>query len=164
MTKEQYERWSKPYRRRAGGAKALAVADRIVTGTVFFSYPALLLYLFWNGLFETCFFCIVLPAASFAIVSLFRNLYPAQRPYEVLDILPLIPKKTKGKSFPSRHVFSAFIIGMTFFYIHAVLGIVILLLGALLAYFRIAGGVHFPKDTIAGALIGILFGLFYFII
>ena len=42
-------------------------------------------------------------------------------------------------------------------------GIAIGILGIALAYVRVVGGVHFPKDIAAGALIGILSGILYFI-
>lgn len=107
--------------------------------------------------------CVVVPAVSFVLVSVFRKFYSAPRPYEILDIQPLIKKNTKGKSFPSRHVFSVFMIGMTYFYMYWPAGIAIGILGIALAYVRVVGGVHFPKDIAAGALIGILSGILYFI-
>jgi len=107
-------------------------------------------------------FCAAIPAVSFAAVSAFRAVYSAKRPYEVLDIQPLIKKETEGKSFPSRHVFSVFIIGMSFFYIAEPMGIAAFVSGTALAYLRVVGGVHFPKDVAAGALFGILCGLPYF--
>lgn len=164
MTKEQYEAWSAPFRNSKMGTKLLCGADRAVTAAVFFSYPALLCYLFQAGRVREAFFCVVVPAASFALLSCFRSLYSAKRPYEVLDIRPLLPKKTTGKSFPSRHVFSAFMIGMTHFAICRPTGILICALGAALAYIRVVCGVHFPKDTAAGALLGILSGCAYFIL
>lgn len=163
MTKEQYEKWSAPYRRGRSGVKFLVRADKVMTAAVFMAYPVLLFYLLYFGKFKQLWYCILIPAVSFIMVSLFRRIYSAPRPYEVLDISPLIPKDTKGKSFPSRHVFSIFIIGMTFFYVMKPVGILIGILGIGMAYVRVVGGVHFPKDVAAGAVIGILCGMFYFI-
>lgn len=162
MTKEQYERWSAPFRRGSRRVKILKIADKLITGAVFVSYPALLLYLLLQANYRHFCFCFFIPACSFLLISSFRSIYSAQRPYEVLDITPLISKETKGKSFPSRHVFSAFIIGMTFLFVIKPLGILILAAGTVMAYIRVVGGVHFPKDTASGALLGILCGMLYF--
>ena len=161
MTKEQYERWSAPFPRGSRRVKILIIADKLITGAVFVSYPALLLYLLLQADYRQLCFCFFIPACSFLLISFFRSIYSAQRPYEVLGITPLIPKETKGKSFPSRHVFSAFVIGMTFLFVIKPLGILILAAGTVMAYIRVVGGVHFPKDTAAGALLGILCGMFY---
>lgn len=163
MTKEQYEKWSAPYRKGKTCVKLLVGADRIMTVTVFISYPVLLLYLIFLGDFRKFFCCILIPAISFLLLSIFRKIYSAPRPYEILDISPLIYKETKGKSFPSRHVFSIFMIGMTFFYIVKPIGIMIFILGVAMAYVRVIGGVHFPKDVAVGALVGILCGMLYYI-
>lgn len=163
MTKEQYEKWSSPFRKRESGAKILYVMDKIITGSIFLAYPALLLFLAVTKRYDDLIFYILVPAVSFLVVSLFRKKYSAPRPYEVLGICPLIKKTTKGKSFPSRHVFSVFIIGMTFLDWNMWFGTIILICGVLLAYIRVVGGVHFPKDVAAGALLGILCGLFYII-
>lgn len=161
MTKEQYERWSAPFRKNAIRIKILKEIDKWITGAVFLAYPALLAYLFLQGNFRQMCFSIGIPGGSFLAVSLFRSIYSAPRPYEVLEITPLILKETKGKSFPSRHVFSAFIIGMTFLPVLKPIGILILAAGTVMAFIRVIGGVHFPKDTAAGALFGILCGMLY---
>lgn len=163
MTKEQYEKWSAPYRRKRNGISILIGIDRAITAVVFVSYPVLLAALMLQKLYGEMLLCVVVPAVSFVLVSLFRKFYSAPRPYEILDIQPLIKKNTKGKSFPSRHVFSVFMIGMTYFYMYWPAGIAIGILGIALAYVRVVGGVHFPKDIAAGALIGILSGMLYFI-
>lgn len=164
MTKEQYEKWSLPFRKWKSGAKFLFVLDKLITGMVFLAYPALLFFFVIRQRFADLFFCFMIPAVSFLLVSFFRKIYSAPRPYEVLDISPLLKKTTKGKSFPSRHVFSIFMIGMTFFYWNAWSGIVMGIFGILLAYIRVVGGVHFPKDVAAGALLGILCGLLYVLV
>lgn len=162
MTKEQYERWSAPFRKRKGGRAVLRAIDKGITRAVFVSYPLLLGLLFLRRRFTELFFCVCVPGASFLGLSFFRKAFSAPRPYESLGIEPLIEKETVGKSFPSRHVFSVFVIGMTFFWICRPIGAAVGVLGLLLAYVRVAGGVHFPKDVAAGAALGILCGSLYF--
>jgi membrane-associated phospholipid phosphatase len=105
-------------------------------------------------------YALLVPGISFVLVSVFRRIVNAPRPYEVFDGVPVIAKDTLGKSFPSRHAFSIFIIGMAFCACCplAWAGPVILVLGVALAVIRVIAGVHFPRDVIAGALAGILLG------
>lgn len=163
MTAGQYEKLSAPFRKNEMALKGIVYLDKGLAGGIFLAYPLFLIYLLVSGS-PKWFPCLVVPAVSFILVSLFRRLYSAKRPYELLDIKPLIPKDTVGKSFPSRHVFSVFIIGMTFFYVHKILGIFVFLIGVLTAIVRVIGGVHFPGDVAAGAVIGVLCGLVYFIL
>ncbi len=150
MTEEQYKRLSKPYRESKGMRRCLAAADALITALIFLSYPVFLIYAVYNKS-TPAFACdIMIPAVSFGFLSLFRRLYSAPRPYEVWDITPLLKKDTRGKSFPSRHVFSVFIIGMTYFHTFHILGAAVLLSGAALACIRVIGGVHFPKTLPRG--------------
>ena len=95
-----------------------------------------------------------MPAVSFILLSVFRWVLNAPRPYEIFGADPVIKKDTKGKSFPSRHVFSMFVIAVTVLYFCPVPGIVLVAAGVLMAAARVAGGVHFPADVIAGAVAG----------
>lgn len=158
MTKETYEKITRPLRGNPHRVRFLRSANKLLTIFVYCAYPALLLFVavqkdmrFWRVLLT--------PAVSFLLVTIFRKLINAPRPYEALDIVPLIKKDTKGKSFPSRHIFSVFVIAMVFFYISLPLGILFTAIGLFLAVARVIGGVHFPKDVIAGAIIGILSGI-----
>lgn len=101
---------------------------------------------------------ILVPAVGFVIVTLFRKVVGAKRPYEIYDFTPLLNKDTKANSFPSRHVFSNMIIAAAVFWIHLPLGIATGSCGVALAVFRVITGVHFPKDVAAGAVIAVLFG------
>ena len=66
---------------------------------------------------------------------------------------------------PSRHIFSVFVIAMTFLYINPYLSLPFFFIGAVLALARVAGGVHYPSDVLVGAAIGILSGIIgYFVI
>ncbi len=128
-------------------------------------YGLLLLWLLLEGRWRTLYESILVPGVSFAAVSVFRSLYPARRPYEELSIQPLLMKETKGKSFPSRHVFSISMIGMTFVRVNFHLAMLFFVLAVLLAALRVLGGVHYVRDVAAGAAMGILCGwLGFFII
>ena len=133
-------------------------SDRILTKISYIIYPLFLLYLMVNKK------PILVPAVSFVVLSIFRYLYNAPRPYEVFDTPSLIRKDTRGKSFPSRHVFSAFVIAVTVFYTCHPLGIFLGICSLLLAVSRVLGGVHFTKDVLAGAVSGILCGMLLFIL
>ncbi|MCR5587090.1 MAG: phosphatase PAP2 family protein [Lachnospiraceae bacterium] len=108
---------------------------------------------------------VLVPLIGFIFVTIFRKKYNKQRPYELYEFTPLYrkyknPAKRKhGQSFPSRHVYSAFAIGMACLSVNPIIGIGVLVMGFWLAIFRVVMGVHFPSDVIAGALIGIFLGL-----
>ena len=157
MTKLLYEKISDPFRASARRVIWLNQLNRILTLSVYIAYPLSLIILFYLR-DPRLLRCIEVPAVSFVLLSTFRKCFNAKRPYEVLDIQPLIRKDTKGKSFPSRHVFSMFIIAMSFFYLIPILGIVLFVFGMILGTIRVIGGVHFPRDVIAGALIGVVCG------
>ena len=158
MTKEQYMKVTAPLRENPERASQVKALNHILTGFVFVIYPFYLLMLLvernvWLSR------AIIVPMDSFLIVSFVRYLINAPRPYEKFDMPPVLPKDTKGKSFPSRHVFSVFVIAMTVFYEHPGAGVLLGIIGVLLGVIRVAVGVHEPKDVIAGALTGIACGV-----
>ena len=144
-------------------AKTILILNSVLTKAVYALYPLLLIYLAVYHLTdkEPGFVpALLVPGISFVLVSLFRSWYDAPRPYEIPGAEPpLIKKDAPGKSFPSRHIFSIFVIAVTFFWVWPVPGILIGIAGVLLAWSRVAGGVHFPRDVIAGALIGVFSGV-----
>lgn len=157
MTAGQYRRLSAPFRREPR-RRWLLLGNRVVTYLCYLAYPALLAGLallrdgrFWRAL--------VVPAVCFAAVTLLRRAINAPRPYEALAIDPIIQKDTHGNSMPSRHVFSIFMIAMTFLWIIPWAGGVLLVLGAVLAAIRVIGGVHYPRDVLVGGGLGIVCGL-----
>lgn len=173
MDKETYKKMTGFLHSHPKQAKTVVATNKAITYAIYLAYPCLLLWLtFHNGasaLLEGRIDpllprAILVPAISFIAGSIFRILFNAPRPYEVFDLPPVIAKNTKGKSFPSRHAFSIFIIGMTFLASCPLplAGWFILALGVCLALVRVLAGVHFPRDVIAGALLGIAFGYFGF--
>ena len=95
---------------------------------------------------------VLVPGISFVLVTVLRKVINAPRPYEVFDASPVIPKDTRGNSFPSRHAFSIFVIAMTFYACCPLVwaGPVMFAAGVLLAVIRVVSGVHFPCDVVWG--------------
>lgn len=139
--------------------KLLNVLNKVLTYLIFAAYPAMLVYLF-AAKRELLLSAVIVPAVSFVLLSVFRRAVNCKRPYEVYEMPPVIPKNTKGKSFPSRHVFCVAIIGMTALYAleTPVIGIIILVIAVVMALLRVFSGVHFPRDVIAGFFCGVLMG------
>lgn len=143
------------------GLRQIRLLVKLLTAFTFFCYGGEICYLFWMQ-DQHLLRVILVPAVSFGIVSGFRSWFSAKRPYQIYDFQPLLQKETQGKSFPSRHVFSIYIIGMAVFTVHPPTGIILFLAGGGLAVIRVATGVHFPRDVVAGAFTGILLGLIGF--
>lgn len=164
MTKEKYEKITVTLRKNERLSKALSFLNKLLTYIIFAAYPTMLIYLFIKK-DELLLRAIIVPASSFMILSIFRRIINLPRPYEVYSIPPVISKKTKGKSFPSRHVFCVALIGMTALYAFdsCFIGIVIIIIAVMMAFLRVFSGVHFPRDVIAGFFCGIIMGAVLFI-
>lgn len=130
---------------------------------LFIGYPIMIVYLLvvWDLRFIKV---ITIPAVTFLAVTVMRILINRTRPYERYSFTPVFPKDTKGKSFPSRHTASAFIISYAFLYINPVLGVISMVISAFLSLLRPVVGVHYVSDVVAGFLISSLFGIIFFFI
>lgn len=157
MTHAQYNKLYRPFRKSKRLRQVLVYTDLILTGLVYLSYPTLLCVLFFTKDIRLwrCFF---VPLVSFLAVSGLRKLIDAERPYEKWHFHPVLHKEKRGESFPSRHVFSVFVIAFAFYYTALPVGIVLTVFGVILAAARVLGGVHFLRDVLAGAFIGIFAG------
>lgn len=167
MKKETYEHMINTVSAKPMLAKGIPLFNSIITKAIYVAYPCLLIYLlFWSPslkftleyfLYSDFFDALVVPLVCFVLLTLLRKAINAPRPYEVFETQPLIPKNTKGKSFPSRHVFSIFVIAITFWFKcpFSQIAVCIFVLGVMLAVLRVLSGVHFTKDVVAGALLGI---------
>ena len=156
MTSVRYEKLVAPLRRHPRAVAALAGVNQALTALCYTVYPLLLLFLlgerdarFWR--------CLLVPAVSFAAVTLFRSACNAPRPYEQ-GIDALLKKKRTGHSFPSRHVFSAVMIAVTAAYLLPALSVPLFVAAALLALIRVLGGIHYPRDVFCGALFALIAG------
>ncbi len=102
-------------------------------------------------------FFLSLCAIAFFLVSALRRLIGAKRPYQERSIPAL--RHGKDDSFPSRHAYSCFFITAVTFFFFPIASIPLLAVSTLLCIFRVLSGVHYTLDVIAGALLGIAFGL-----
>lgn len=94
-------------------------------------------------------------AVPFILVSVVRALVKAPRPYEIYDFYETKPHRAVGKSFPSRHAFSAFAIAGAMLVFNVTFAFLLFGLATVLCVCRYLLGVHFPRDLVTGALIGI---------
>ncbi len=169
MHKATYLKMTGALRSKPALAKGVAAANKAITYAIYFAYPALLAWLLFHngvdalaaGAIDPLFAkALLVPASGFAALTVVRKAVNAPRPYEVFDTPPVIAKDTSGKSFPSRHVFSIFVIGTAFLFCCPLpwAGWAVFALGVCLAVVRVVSGVHFPKDVIAGALFALAWG------
>ena len=150
---QRYEQWAAPLRGRPGVVRVLNIVNH---GIVVVFYAAYALLLGWACVSDPWKLAplVGVTAVGFAAVSFFRRRFNAPRPYECCSIAPLIARDGAGKSFPSRHAFSAFAIAASWFAASAPVAVVLLVAAVVLAICRVLGGVHFPRDVVVGALIG----------
>ena len=168
MVEISYSKLSSNIKANSGLVKLVNYLDKTITIVTVILYLGLLVYSFFfakNGDYTIFYRSILIPGVSFIVVSIFRKIVSAPRPYEVYGFTPVISKDTVGKSFPSRHVFSIFMVAMTYLQVSNSGAVILFFMGIVLAFLRVCGGVHFLKDVIAGAIIGIVCGILgYYVI
>ena len=160
MKQESYIKITEAVRKKKNGVKIVTGINRIVTIMIYVLFAVIILmsaFMQYQNNSGTCVRVVLVCSISFVAVTIFRYIIDEKRPYVVYDFSPLIVKEKEGQSMPSRHVFSAFVIAMSALYM--------MLLAVIMAFERVICGVHFPKDVIAGAVIGIVSGIvgFYLI-
>lgn len=159
-----YQRISRPFRHSPRLVKWLRWLNQSIVVLMYISYIVLLLWVavFGEGVAEVL-PLVLLPAAGFVLLSVIRHWLNYPRPYEEAQIVPLVPRKGKGESLPSRHVFSATVIALCVMSVSRILGLILLALAIILAVLRVIAGVHYPRDVIAGFICGIACGIWLLI-
>ena len=122
------------------------------------SYCVLLFLSFYHSIYEGV--SVLLSAAlPFFAVGFIRMMIDAPRPYELYDFYLDKPKEREGRSFPSRHAYSVFVIATIAFNYSIALGIGLTLFGIALSVSRVLLGIHFIRDVVCGGLVGVISGL-----
>lgn len=133
--------------------KAIALANKGLTALVYVLYVLLCLSLLWQRDLRL-FRVLTVPATVFLTGSFMRAKINAPRPYENGGVPALFKKETKGKSFPSRHVFCAACISIAWLWIVPAAGILLCAVTLCIGVLRVIGGVHWPRDVLAGIAYG----------
>lgn len=160
MTETEYRKLTGWFRENPKRIRWLHITARVTSAVIFLSYILLLAWDFAEKdprLLRN----LLVPMISFIAVSAFRYRINRKRPYEAFGLPPVLPKDKKGKSFPSRHTFSAFMIAMTVLLSSParMYGGFLLVLSVGIGMIRVLAGVHYPSDVIAGTLIGVIAGI-----
>lgn len=98
-----------------------------------------------------------LAAAALGLLAnqIIIHIWQRPRPYQAhpLGVIPLLARST-DPSFPSDHASAAFGIAVGILLIHRRAGYLFLSMAVLIAVSRVATGMHYPTDVLAGAAIG----------
>lgn len=146
--------------------RLLAVLSTLLTvSTLLFylSFGVQCLLLFTFSIEKTILF-ITYNAVVFIGVTLLRKVINRKRPYEALNVTPVISKDTIGQSFPSRHAFSAWLITFNWLILGAympyisfgVLFIIFSVIALIICILRVCFTIHYASDVCAGALIALI--------
>lgn len=101
---------------------------------------------------------VLVPGAVFGGGSVLRAVLNRPRPYQQPGFVPLLPKETLGRSFPSRHALSAAVIAAAWLPVSPAVCAILAVLALALCAARVLAGVHTPADVLAGAALGFALG------
>ena len=151
--------WSAAHKRLGAAFRLLHLPSLVIIALFYAAHVGLSAYFGSLAMARTL---LAVSGAPFLAVSVLRHILNAPRPYEVYELRSFgldVPRYKRGCSFPSRHTFSAFLIGVLLLPDLPFLGAAALLIGVYLATSRVLLGIHFIRDVVAGAAIGTLAGV-----
>lgn len=164
MNRNKYEKITSFFKNNKAANTALKIIYKYLPLLIFILYPIGIVWVFFKQN-EIFFQFVLVPLGVFLMVTALRKLINEQRPYEKYGIEPVFAKNTKGKSMPSRHTASAFIISMAMLRINPYLGIGLLVVSFVIMISRVLAGVHYIRDVFVGMTISIVIGyVFLFLI
>jgi membrane-associated phospholipid phosphatase len=96
--------------------------------------------------------------AVYVAVAAIGLRWERHRPFAQFEAIRELVSHAPHRSFPSRHVASAFAMATVAMPVHAAIGRLMGSLACALAASRVVAGLHYPSDVIAGALLGVAVG------
>ncbi len=96
------------------------------------------------------------------IVELIKVLVRRSRPFAKLPGVRVVGSRARGKSFPSGHTSQAFYMATIFvqyFQVHTATLVLFYTAALLVGVTRMYLGMHYPRDVLAGAILGTCWGL-----
>ena len=96
--------------------------------------------------------------ARLAIVNIVRWIFPRVRPFVENNVNLLISQNPQEPSFPSGHAAFYFAIAAVVYSYNKKAGLLFFLAAFLISISRVFGGIHWPSDILAGAIVGIFSG------
>ncbi len=92
--------------------------------------------------------------SSYILTPIIKLIFPRERPFEFLKILPLIP--AGGPSFPSGNAAFFFAIAFVLFTMNRKWGVWFLLFAILNGAGQVFVGIHYPLDIVGSAVVGFI--------
>lgn len=133
--------------------------SHILTATFALTYLLLLLLAYischaYQDSYRLLLRILLFSAIPFLAVTALRYLIALPRPSRADGEV-----QKKSYSFPSRHTYSAFFIATLTFLFGGSAIYVLYPMAILLAVARVLAGLHYPRDVVAGAGLGVIFGI-----
>lgn len=102
---------------------------------------------------------ILLVVCADGSATVLRSYFQRVRPCQTLEGVRLLVGCSDSFSFPSNHATNAFALAAFFATYYRQRAVLLFVIAVLVGYSRIYVGVHYPTDVLAGAFLGVAFGL-----
>ncbi len=93
--------------------------------------------------------------ARFVVTEFIRVVYERARPFEVVEGTRQLVEHSAGAAFPSGHASFVFAIAAAVAAYYPKTGALFFAAATAIAVARVAAGIHWPSDVLAGAIVGI---------
>jgi membrane-associated phospholipid phosphatase len=96
------------------------------------------------------------------VVEFVKAIIQRARPFEGLSRFRVVGLRASGRSFPSGHTSQAFFLVtllVQYYQVEPILAILLYTTAALVGITRMYVGAHYPRDVLAGAILGSLWGI-----
>ncbi len=95
------------------------------------------------------------------VSRIMKPLFDRDRPCIALEDVHLLLNRKTSNAMPSAHAANFFAVATAFSYFYRKYQVIFWFLASLVAYSRVAVGVHYPSDILVGSMVGAFFALFW---